>query len=148
MDPWMEQSNDWNQLVFGPDDSRLGKLQAVAQFFADWEDAVKDLELEPREHEKRLLSEEACNDLQSSIIGFISFVKIHFQNSHVQIVPSRVNSDIVENFFCSQRATCHGANDNPTHQQYKYAINSIIHQQAPISKKSNTSGKSYVYEQK
>jgi hypothetical protein len=137
-----------DRAIQGPDDCRLAKLQEVACFFGSWQSSVTALEATSTEKIDMLPSKESMQDLQLSIFGFLNLIDNHFTHSSFPIVPSRVNSDIVEIFFCSQRAICHGANDNPNHFQYQHSINSIIHSQAPISKKSNTSGKSYVYNSK
>lgn len=55
----------------------------------------------------------------------------------VDLIPSRVNSDIIENIFCQQRALYHGANTNPNYNQYRTGITSIILGQTTTSKKLN-----------
>ena len=42
------------------------------------------------------------------------------------IVPSMMNSDVIENFFSSQRGRCGGDNTNPTVLAYSKNINTII----------------------
>jgi hypothetical protein len=42
------------------------------------------------------------------------------------IIPSRVNSDVIENLFCQERSLHNGANTNPTFLGYCRTINSII----------------------
>lgn len=55
----------------------------------------------------------------------------------VDLILSRVNSDIIENIFCQQRAQYHGANTNPNYNQYRTGITSIILGQTTTSKKLN-----------
>ena len=58
-------------------------------------------------------------------------------NGGPAITPGLINSDIVENIFCQQRATYNGGNTNPTAQQYKTTLNSIILGQDSVSSKGN-----------
>lgn len=55
----------------------------------------------------------------------------------MDLILSRVNSDIIENIFCQQRAQYHGANTNPNYNQYRTGITSIILGQTTTSKKLN-----------
>lgn len=124
------------------DDPRLVPLQAAAKWFEDWEAAVMNCDKMKTTAEKKaaLMTEETRDDTMSILDGFISMVSNHFRVSSISIIPGRVNSDVVENIFCQQRALVHGANDNPTHQDYLNGLNTIILSQAPISRKSNAFG--------
>ena len=42
------------------------------------------------------------------------------------IVPSRINSDIVENHFCQQRGMFNDFNTHPTYSNYCTSVNSVI----------------------
>jgi len=42
------------------------------------------------------------------------------------VVPSRINSDIVENHFCQQRGLYNGSSTNPTYMNYCSTVNSIV----------------------
>lgn len=53
------------------------------------------------------------------------------------VVPSRTNSNIVENVFCQERGR-NGQNDNPNYDQYCHTMNGIILGQRITTKKSNT----------
>jgi hypothetical protein len=73
-------------------------------------------------------------------IGFIELCQQVLSNRHVSITPAGlVNSDPVENHFNQQRSTYHGANTNPSINQYSKAQNSIIVGQSSISRKANAS---------
>ena len=54
------------------------------------------------------------------------------------VMASRLNSDIVENFFSQQRSQKHGANTNPTYLQYSKGVNSVLLGRSS-SKRSKTS---------
>ena len=128
--------------MYGVDDARLPLLQKVAEWFLAWEQAVADSDLTKAEKKAALPSQETRDDTISVLYGFQEFVVNHFkQKGAAAIIPGRVNSDVCENFFCQQRSMCHGSNDNPTHWQYQYGINTIIYSQTPISRKSNAFSK-------
>jgi hypothetical protein len=42
------------------------------------------------------------------------------------VVPSRINSDIVENHFCQHRGSYNGSTTNPTYLNYCSTVNSIV----------------------
>ena len=42
------------------------------------------------------------------------------------VMPSRINTDIVENCFSQQRSQKHGSNTNPTYLQYSKGVNSVL----------------------
>lgn len=69
--------------------------------------------------------------------GFMSLVDICIDKLQVNLIPSRVNSDIIENIFCQQRAIYNGANSNLNYNEYRTGITSIILGQTTTSKKSN-----------
>ena len=62
----------------------------------------------------------------------------------IEVVPARLNSDIIENIFCQQRALYHGATTNPTYNSYRTGINSVIIGETVISRKSNSGGQGAV----
>ena len=71
---------------------------------------------------------ETREDIDFTYYGFMSLVKKTLFELKIEIVPSRINSDIIENIFCQQRALYHGAtcNTNPNYNEYRTGINSII----------------------
>lgn len=85
---------------------------------------------------------ETREDIDFTYHGFMSLVKVSILEFKIDIVPSRINSDIIENIFCQQRALYHGANSNPDYNEYRTGINSIILGQTTTSKKSNVGGTS------
>ena len=118
------------------DDDRLLKLQEVYSWFKSWETSVTE-----SKHLKKsaaLLSSQTMEDVYSMILGFKTMVTNHFKKSCLSIVPGRVNSDIVENFFCQQRTLINGNTTNPTSNQYAFGVNTIILTETPLSKKRNS----------
>lgn len=84
---------------------------------------------------------ETREDLDYLFHGFMSLVDICIDKLQVDLIPSRVNSDIIENIFCQQRALYHGANTNPNYNEYRTGITSIILGQITTSKKPFALGK-------
>ncbi|MDH5640772.1 MAG: hypothetical protein OEY28_05725 [Nitrospira sp.] len=84
------------------------------------------------------MSKQTREDLKSCLIGFQELCKNVLKNTKSIIIPSRINSDVIENFFCQQRGIKNGNNTNPTVFQYLKNINSIIIGQSSVSKSSNT----------
>jgi hypothetical protein len=113
-------------------DPRLQESKCVLQWFKRWEDSAKS--------KNDLMSSECLEDLAWLITGFKYFVDIMTANA-VPIPPADINSDIIENFFCSQRGIQGGSKTNPPMHSYLYNINSIVLGQSTISTKSNTGGR-------
>lgn len=118
-------------------DDRLLANRNALKWMTQWEDSVKALDIQPSEKAKMLFSHETRNDISSMIIGFEQVCQKRIQLDGQAVVPAAFNSDIVENFFCQQRATHHGSNSNPTVNQYRYGINATILGQHVVNKKSN-----------
>jgi hypothetical protein len=115
-------------------DERLQENYDALQWFIKWENSVKQ-DSTIQNKEKHLISHQTRQDIVSSVLGFDELCKHKFKKSHASIVPSRVNSDVIENIFCQQRTLHNGANTNPTY------LNSVILGQASVSRKSNTQGR-------
>ena len=113
------------------DDERLTELQEVLSFFKEWRNSMSS---------KDLMSYQCLDDIEYCILGFIQLCTSCIEQDDVNITPSIINSDAVENFFCQQRSTYNGANTNPTALQYQRNINSILLGQSTISRKSNAFG--------
>jgi hypothetical protein len=110
------------------DDNRLDQLRDVHRWFKSWES-------ECRGKQSSLMSGETREDLDSLITSFICLTEDRVKKSGWGIVPSRFNSDIVENIFCQQRGIYHGNNTNPTYSDYQYGTNSLILGQTLLSRK-------------
>ena len=90
---------------------------------------------------KSFLSKETYIDSRSMLQGFLAICEKRINIQNKSIIPARINSDIVENFFCQQKTTCHGSTTNPSAHQHKYGINATILGQTAVSKKSNATKK-------
>ena len=116
------------------DDDRLLDNQKVLEFFRDCGDA------EGTNFRTNFITKEAYEDVLSMLIGFHQLVEMKlalFPGSY--IVPGRVNTDVVENFFCSQRGI-NGSNNNPTYLQYCKGVSTILLSRKLISTRSNAGG--------
>ena len=127
--------------IKGSDDPRITTLESLHVWFLRWEGGIeKSQDLSKKDKKRAIMTTETRDHTQSVLHGFVAMCRNHFKVSTVSVVPGRVNSDIVENLFCQQRALCHGSNDNPSHELYSNSLNTIILSQAPISRKSNAFG--------
>ena len=122
-----------------PADDRLTQLRDILHFFMSWEQNNKN-DSKIKTTEKSLISHQTREDIVSSILGFVEMCEAKLKLSSASIIPSRVNSDVVENMFCQQRTLHNGANTNPTYLGYCRSVNSVILSQATISRKANTGG--------
>ena len=111
------------------DDHRISDLKRVLDWFKSWETSAASA--------KELMSSECRQDLTWMIIGMESLVKLATEEYKTAIYPIDINSDVIENFFCSQRGVRGGNRTNPSMHNYLYNINSIVLGQSTISTKSN-----------
>ena len=116
-------------------DGRLKQLKTASQFFLSWKTDVEESPLLVTS--KHFLTRETAEDLQSSLVGFISLCEQHITSGH-SINPGYINSDIVENFFCKQRGIRNGLNTNPTLSQYGPSNTAIILGQSTVFSKCNS----------
>lgn len=116
-------------------DTRLKTFSEVYSFFKAWES-----EHDSTKRDKCLMTLETREDLDFTYHGFMSLVSLAITKLKTEIVPSRINSDIIENVFCQQRSLYHGANTNPSYNEYRTGINSIVLGQTSTSRKSNAGG--------
>lgn len=117
-------------------DQRLVLLQEAYDWFKAWENEGCD-GVDAHKRHKSLLTMETREDLDYIFHGFMSLVDICIDKLQVDLISSRVNSDIIENIVCQQRALYYGANTNPNYNEYRTGITSIILGQTTTSKKSN-----------
>jgi hypothetical protein len=116
-------------------DNRLSQLAETKKWFADWTNSARSES--GKLDGKKLMSYETQEDVQFCITGFTSICRLRIKDGH-SVLPSRINSDVVENFFCQQRGS-HGDNSNPTYLQYSKNVNRIVLSQSSKNscKKSN-----------
>jgi hypothetical protein len=119
-------------------DHRLKELKQAHLWFLTWESAVLGDNNNSVERNKRLISDKSRYDLASCIVGFNELCKQCLLDlPGASIVPSRLNSDVLENEFSQQRGLHNGADTNPNYATYQKTVNNIILGQATVSKNSN-----------
>lgn len=119
-------------------DPRFEENRKCLEFFKDWK------EQPGKRHTVNFITRECFVDLISMVVGLEQLVAVKLQNHQLgYIAPHRVNTDVVENFFCSHRGI-NGANTNPTALQYAKGINTIQISRKLVSTKSNAGGKTSV----
>ena len=120
-------------------DPRLSENRAVLQWFFDWSEMQKS-------ETNSFITKECFDDLVSFLVGFEELVAKKISTCPLgYIKPSLINSDVVENVFCSQRGVCNGSTTNPTYLQYSKGINTIIIGQQVKSKKGNVSSSTSIH---
>ena len=117
-------------------DARLKQFSDVYDWFKAWEKSDSGEEPTNKRH-KGLLTMETREDIDFLYHGFMSLVEFSLTELKYCVVPSRINSDVIENVFCQQRSLYHGATTSPTYNAYRQGINSVVLGQSTISKKSN-----------
>jgi len=120
-------------------DERLIENHDAMLWFIQWEKSIKE-DREIKNKEKHMISHQTREDIISSIMGFEELCVDKLKVSNASIIPSRLNSDVIENMFCQQRTLHNGANTNPTYLGYCHSVNLVIIGQTSISRKSNVGG--------
>ena len=123
-------------------DCRLKVLKDSFHWFQDWKKEMVQLKAAGVNTAKMLISPKYSEDMDNMLLTFKNICIIHLNRfPRGYVVPSRINSDIVENHFCQQRALYNGSSTNPTHMNYSSTVNSIVLGQSLKSRgsKSNNS---------
>ena len=110
-------------------DQRLLENKSTLSWLTQWENSA--------ETPKQLMSSECREDFKWMLAGFDGLAKELIQNYKTCVYACDINSDVIENFFCSQRGIMGGNTTNPSVRNYMHNINSIIIGQSTISSKSN-----------
>ena len=108
-------------------DQRLDILKSVFDWFQEWKQEIAKLKSAGVNTSKMMISYKCLEDIESMLLTFKEICRIHltkYPNGYV--VPSRINSDIVENHFCQQRGMFNGCNTHPTYSNYCTTVNSVI----------------------
>ena len=76
---------------------------------------------------KKLISPKCLEDIENMLLTFKEMCVIHLNRfPRGYVVPSRINSDIVENHFCQQHGLYNGSTTNPTYLNYCSTVNSTV----------------------
>ena len=127
--------------ITSPSDERLQNIKKIAKWFSDWEEQINyKEELSLSEKRNCLPTQECLDDLQALLIGFYKICEHRLEAfPGWGVVPSRYNTDIIENHFCQIRGIYNGNNCNPTLAAYSNLVNTVALGQTAKSKgrKSN-----------
>ena len=122
-------------------DEMLQNIKKIAKWFSDWEEQINyKEELSLSEKRNCLPTQECLDDLQALLIGFYKICEHRLEAfPGWGVVPSRYNTDIIENHFCRIRGIYNGNNCNPTLAAYSNLVNTVALGQTVKSKgrKSN-----------
>lgn len=121
-------------------DERLTKLKECYNWFKSWEQDICENNIKNKRY-KSLITLETREDIDFMYYGVTSLITYSIGELKTEIIPSRLNSDIIENIFCQQRSLYHGPTTNPKYNSYRCGINSVILGESVISRKSNSSGR-------
>ena len=116
-----------------PSDPRLQENDQVLKWFSEWENNTPQAE-----KQKHLMSSQCREDLSWMLVGFKQLT-INMHQRNISIIPADINSDVIENYFCSQRGVCSGNNSNPDLRTYGFNTNRVILGQPITSSKGNAS---------
>ena len=94
---------------------RLATLLSCWQFFENW---CSFWEKHKTRGQNNFITKEFFTDILYCINGFSRLCTLYCEDHPIQ--PNLINSDVIENIFCQQRATCSGPNTNPDAKQYTY----------------------------
>ncbi|WAR24553.1 hypothetical protein MAR_038222 [Mya arenaria] len=84
-------------------------------------------------------NDEYCQKINAGKWYGQSILPYILSSARNSIVPSRVNSDELENVFYQQRGICNGKNTNPIFYQYLKNMNSVLLGKQTVSKKCKRS---------
>ncbi|KAL3854195.1 hypothetical protein ACJMK2_013473 [Sinanodonta woodiana] len=121
-------------------DMRLHENMEILHWFKRWEETIAISDDTSTAKSKKLLSRQCIEDLYACILGFDQLCRKAISMSW-HITPAQINSDVVENEFCQQRATYNGPNSHPNALQYRRNLNNIILGQSSLSRKGNAATK-------
>ena len=102
-------------------DARLDELRSILHYFEDWQEFCKEEKGNHKSEQEIFITSECYQDLKSCIQGYISLC--HMSVPQHAIIPALVNSGVVENLFCIQRAIYNGPNTHPDAAHYRYILN-------------------------
>jgi hypothetical protein len=114
-------------------DERLCTIQNVLKWWREWHGQ------DNCNSKTNYITKECHEDLLSMLIGFCRLCQNKLTYSPLgSICPSRISSDLVENFFCCQRSL-NGSTSNPTYLQFCKSVNTLVITQNSLTKKGNSS---------
>lgn len=115
-----------NRPILSNSDERLEKLKSILSWFQGWERNVEE-NIPQNKRGKCLPSAQCLQDLKFMIIPFCQLCLMRLDAfPEWGIIPSRFNSDLIENHFCQQRGLHNGNITHPNLATYSNTVNSIV----------------------
>ncbi|KAL3832085.1 hypothetical protein ACJMK2_023763 [Sinanodonta woodiana] len=123
-------------------DELLQYLYHILQWITKWCISANNVErLAKGEILKCLLSIQCCEDVESILVTFSEICKIHLEKfPHGGVVPSRFNTDVLENHFCQEHGLHHGNATHPSYSTYCSSVNSVMLGQSLKSRGRKSNG--------
>ncbi|PIK38809.1 hypothetical protein BSL78_24364 [Apostichopus japonicus] len=111
-----------NRPIKNVHDDRIATVGKACNFCQDWRNCVlTNVHVPDKEKRKCILSPACCDDIESLLLSFPEICRIHLEEyPNGYIIPSRYNSDIIENHFCQQRGLHNGNATHPTYSSYLF----------------------------
>lgn len=108
-------------------DCRFQILQDAFDWFQDWKKEIAQLKTTGVNTVKKLISPKCLEDIENMLLTFKEICVIHFNRfPRGYVVPSRINSGIIDNHFCQERGLYNGSTINPTYMNYCSTVNYIV----------------------
>ncbi|CAG2197822.1 unnamed protein product [Mytilus edulis] len=89
-----------NRAITDLSDDRLRQNHDVMDFFIKWEKSIQ-LDTTVKQKEMCMISHQTRQDIVSCILGFEEYCQYRLKNNNASVIPSRLNSDVIENVFCN-----------------------------------------------
>ena len=106
-------------------DPRIGILEQAADYFSQFQDAPAT----------QSFTSATTYDINCTVNGLLELIR-NSTKQGLPLVPSLLNSDVIENHFCMVRALFNGGSDHPSYFIYKNLQNAVILTQ-PVALPSN-----------
>ncbi|KAL3847319.1 hypothetical protein ACJMK2_018234 [Sinanodonta woodiana] len=100
----------------------------ILQWFTNWRiSANNDKNIAMGERSKCLLSIQCCDDVKSMLVTFSEICKKHLEEfPYGGVVPSRFNTDVLENHFCQECGLHNGNATHPSYSTYCSTVKSVM----------------------
>ena len=106
-------------------DPRIRRLEQAADYFSQFQDAPATLSF----------NSATTYHIHCTLNGLLELIT-NSKKQGLPLVPSLLNSDVIENHFCMVRALFNGGSDHPSYFIYKNLQNAVILTQ-PVALPSN-----------
>lgn len=114
--------------ILNASDERLENLQSVLHWFQSWEDNImQNIDIDKKIKSSCLMTSECRQDIKFLLVSFMKVCEKRLKKfPGWGMIPSRFNTDLVENHFCQERGLHNGNMTHPNLATYSRTVNSII----------------------